>query len=76
RPRARGGGGGGGGGGPGAGGAGAGGAGAGGAGGAGARGALEDAMASGLERAASAIDSGAAADVLDRWVTATQSISS
>jgi anthranilate phosphoribosyltransferase len=33
---------------------------------------LEDAMASGLKRAAAAIDSGAAADVLDRWVSATQ----
>jgi anthranilate phosphoribosyltransferase len=35
---------------------------------------LEDAMVSGLERAASAIDSGAASDVLDRWIAATQSL--
>ena len=35
---------------------------------------LEDAMAAGLKRAASAIDSGAAAGVLDRWIAATQSV--
>lgn len=33
---------------------------------------LEDAMAAGLARAASAIDDGSAAAVLDRWVAATQ----
>ncbi len=34
---------------------------------------LDDAIASGLERAASAIDSGSASDVLDRWIAATRS---
>ena len=34
---------------------------------------LEDGIAAGLERAASAIDSGAASEALDRWVAATQS---
>jgi anthranilate phosphoribosyltransferase len=32
-------------------------------------GSLEDAVGDGIRRAAAAIDSGAAADVLDRWVT-------
>ncbi len=34
---------------------------------------LDDAIASGLERAALAIDSGSASDVLDRWIAATRS---
>jgi anthranilate phosphoribosyltransferase len=34
---------------------------------------LPDAIAAGMHRAAAAIDSGAAADVLDRWVTVSQS---
>ncbi len=39
-------------------------------------GGLEDAIASGIERAASAIDSGAATDLLNRWVAATQAVTS
>lgn len=35
---------------------------------------LEDAMVAGLERAASAVDSGAAATLLDRWVERTQEL--
>ncbi len=35
---------------------------------------LDEALASGLERAASAVDSGAAADVLNRWIEATRSV--
>jgi anthranilate phosphoribosyltransferase len=35
-------------------------------------GSLADAVAAGMHRAAAAIDSGAAADVLDRWVTVSQ----
>lgn len=34
---------------------------------------LDDALRDGFERAAAAVDSGAAADVLDRWISASQS---